>query len=84
MQFHTTNGILRQGLLTNISNVSFILLLGDYQKSEFSEHTGVPSYTTYEDGTVFRNVDTKFRRWGITQEKKTTFRNRLNFEIKNK
>jgi len=33
-------------------------LLGEYQASEFSEHSGVPSYTTYEDGTVFRNVGT--------------------------
>jgi len=39
----------------------------------------------YEDGTgsVRKRRNIKFRRWGITQKKHTTYRTRRDFEIKN-
>jgi hypothetical protein len=49
-------------------------LLGKSPASEFC----VPeAYTTFEDGTdrMFRNVDTKFRRRGITQKKEYNIQN---------
>jgi hypothetical protein len=35
----------------------------------------LPTYTTYDDGTVFRNVGTNYRRRGITQKKEYSIQN---------
>jgi len=72
MQFHTTNGILRQELLTNLSNVCCIL--------PFGQLTGVWIFETlrcsilhhlwrWNRQSVPKRRHIKFRRRGITQKK---------------